>query len=66
MVSWLVFVIAVVYFLWKIQHTISSIKQEAFEKVEQVIVTNKGKIAGVVSATVLTFLGNKVRSLFKK
>ena len=66
MVSWLIFVVAVIFFLWKINQSINHFKKETVDRVENAIRENKAKIAGAVSATAVTYIADRIRGFFNR
>lgn len=66
MVSWLIFVVMVIYFLWKINQAILHFKKNTVERVENVIRENKARIAGAVSTSAAVYLADKIKGFFRK
>lgn len=65
MISWLIFVGTVIYFLWKIHQAIREFKKQTVERVENVLRQNKARIAGAVGAGVVTLIADRIRRLFR-
>ena len=64
MILGILIMVAVIYFLWKIENSITGFKKNIGSKVSSFCSDKRSEIAGVVGVGLLTFLLNKLKNHF--